>query len=170
MATAAEVYRFRPDPDEIADVLSKRVVATVGTTNADGSIHLAYVLFLFEDDRILIETSSVTRKARNVASRPAASFLVQGRASSGRMAMVSGEGTARLLEGDEAQQRNRRLRAKYLVPDVLDAIERAWAPLDDVTIEITPARWRSWTGTLLHREAERELGGDYAGAWLPDED
>ncbi|MGZ5352477.1 MAG: pyridoxamine 5'-phosphate oxidase family protein [Actinomycetota bacterium] len=68
MATAAEVYRFRPDPDEIADVLSKRVVATVGTTNADGSIHLAYVLFLFEDDRILIETSSVTRKARNVAS------------------------------------------------------------------------------------------------------
>ncbi|MGZ5353817.1 MAG: pyridoxamine 5'-phosphate oxidase family protein [Actinomycetota bacterium] len=90
MATAAEVYRFRPDPDEIADVLSKRVVATVGTTNADGSIHLAYVLFLFEDDRILIETSSVTRKARNVASRPAASFLVQGRAFSGRMTMVRG--------------------------------------------------------------------------------
>ena len=42
---------------------SRRLAATVETLNEDGSIHLAYVLFLHEDDRLYFETSSVTRKA-----------------------------------------------------------------------------------------------------------
>jgi hypothetical protein len=57
-----------PTDGEIADVLAQRLVATVGTLNEDGSIHLAYVLFLHEDGRLYLETSSVTRKARNASS------------------------------------------------------------------------------------------------------
>jgi hypothetical protein len=45
--------------------------------------------------------------------------------------MVSGEGTARLLTGAEAQEANHRVRAKYVASDALGALERAWGPLDD---------------------------------------
>jgi hypothetical protein len=99
MATARDVWRHHPSDDEIADVLSNREVAALGTLNADGSVHLTYVLFLLQDARVYVETSSVTRKASNVAARPTAGVLVQGRASSGRNLMVSGEGDARVIRG-----------------------------------------------------------------------
>ena len=52
MADAKEIYQAHPTSDEIAEVLAGRLVATVGTLNEDGSIHLAYVLILHEDDRL----------------------------------------------------------------------------------------------------------------------
>jgi nitroimidazol reductase NimA-like FMN-containing flavoprotein (pyridoxamine 5'-phosphate oxidase superfamily) len=169
MADAKDVYRDHPTRDEIDDVLGQRINAAVGTINEDGSVHLAFVIFLFEDDRLYLETSSTTRKARNAAARPTASMLVQGLAATGRHLMVAAEGPARVLEGDEAQAVNHRLRAKYIKPEALPAIDRAWGRLDDVSIEVTPVRWRSWTGGLLHAETQRELDMPYDDAWLPDD-
>ena len=74
-------------------------------------------------------------------------MLVQGRAATGRALMVAAEGRARVVGGSEAQEVNRRLRAKYLRPEVLDAIGSVWGGLDDVAIEITPDRWRSWSAS-----------------------
>jgi hypothetical protein len=48
MPDARDVYREKPSQDEIDDVLEQRVSAAVGTINPDGSVHLAYVLFLRE--------------------------------------------------------------------------------------------------------------------------
>ncbi len=48
-------------------------------------------------------------------------------------------------------------------------VQRAWGPIDDVCLEVTPERWRSWTGTLLHEAALKELGSDCESAWLPDD-
>jgi len=169
MADRKQVYRARPTPDEIAEVLAKRLVATVGTLNEDGSIHLAYVIFLHHDGRMYFETSSVTRKARNAERRGWASMIVQGRASTGRSLMVAGEGTARVLRGAEAHDLNHRLRAKYIKPGALDGFDRAWGPLDDVAVEVTPERWRSWTGSVLHEQTQKELAVAYADAWLPDD-
>jgi PPOX class probable F420-dependent enzyme len=168
MADATTVYRAHPTQAEIDEVLGQRRSAALGTLNDDGSIHLAYVIFLHEDGRLYLETASVTRKARNVAARPQASMLIQGPASTGRSLMVAAEGSARVIEGAEAHAINHRLRAKYIRPGALDAIDRAWGRFDDVAIEITPRRWRSWTGELLHAETEKELDGSYDDAWLPD--
>jgi hypothetical protein len=93
-------------------------------------------------------------------------MLVQGVASTGRHLMVAAEGPARVLTGDDARAVNHRLRAKYIKPESLDAVDRAWGRLDDVSIEITPTRWRSWTGGLLHDETQRELDVPYADAWI----
>ena len=169
MSDARRIYTDHPEQAEIDDVLGQRLTATLGTLNADGSVHLASVIFLFDAGRFFIETSSVTRKARNVAARGKATVLVQGMASTGRNLMVSGEGTGRLLSGGDATRANRRVRAKYMVPGALDAIERAWGPIDDVCLEVTPERWRSWTGTLLSEAAVKELGDDYESAWLPED-
>jgi nitroimidazol reductase NimA-like FMN-containing flavoprotein (pyridoxamine 5'-phosphate oxidase superfamily) len=166
MADAREIYRHRPTQQEIDEVLAQRLVSALGTLNEDGSVHLAYVIFLFANDHFYIETSSVTRKARNAAARERATLLLQGVGSEGRNLMVSAEGSARILRGDEAQETNRRVRAKYIRPEARDALEKAWGPIDDVSIEITPTRWRSWTGTLLHAAALEHLESDYQDAWL----
>ncbi|MEA2002559.1 MAG: hypothetical protein U9N84_11860 [Actinomycetota bacterium] len=38
----------QPTRDEIDDVLTQRLKATVATINPDGSLHLAFVIFLYE--------------------------------------------------------------------------------------------------------------------------
>jgi len=169
MPDAREVYTAHPTPAEIAEVLGQRELAALGTLNADGSIHLVYMLFLHQDGRFYLETSSVTRKARNVAARRHASLLVQGRASTGRSLMVSVEGDARLVEGPAAGDVNRRVLAKYVKDEALDAVATSFGSVDDVAIEITPARWRSWTNTKLRELAEAEVGeGRYGEVWEDD--
>jgi nitroimidazol reductase NimA-like FMN-containing flavoprotein (pyridoxamine 5'-phosphate oxidase superfamily) len=169
MADARAVYREHPTDDEIDDVLGQRLTAAIGTTNPDGSTHLAFVIFLREGDRLYFETSSTTRKARNVAERGAASAMVQGTASSGRHLMVTVDGAARVLAGDEARTINHRLRKKYLKPEALDGVNRAWDRFDDVAVEITVSRRRSWTGGLFHSETQRELEMPYDDAWIEDD-
>jgi len=165
MADAWTVYRTHPTADEIADVLGQRLTATFGTPNADGSIHLAAVIFLHRDDHLYLETSSVTRKARNARRAGTASMLIQGIATTGRNVMVSAEGTARVIEGPEAHDINETLRAKYLRTETLDAINRVWGRLDDVAIELSPQTWRSWTSAVFHEVTEAELGAPFEEAW-----
>ena len=164
----AEVYQAHPTQDEIDEVLDRRGVAAIGTLNEDGSIHLTYVIYLHEGGRLFFETSSVTRKARNAAARTKASFLVHGTASSGRAVMVPGEGEAHVIDGPEAIAINHRIRKKYVTDEAIAGIDRAWAKLDDVAIEITPKRWRSWTGAVLREQTERAGGLDYDAAWRED--
>ena len=54
-------------------LLQGRYIATLGTENADGTIHLTAVWYVFEDGSMFIATSSKSRKARNIAARPKAS-------------------------------------------------------------------------------------------------
>jgi nitroimidazol reductase NimA-like FMN-containing flavoprotein (pyridoxamine 5'-phosphate oxidase superfamily) len=168
MATATEIYRAHPTQDEIDEVLEQREIATLGTLNADGSVHLAYVIYLFEDGVFRLETSSVTKKARNIGARASASIIVSGRASTGRSLMVEAEGTARIVGPPESVELNRRVLAKYVVDDAVDELNATWSRFDDVSIELTPARWRSWTNTLLREAAEAGTGRDYGEIWKPD--
>lgn len=168
MADAKAVYREHPTQAEIDDVLGQRLSAALGTVNPDGSAHLAFVIFLADDGLLFCETSSTTRKARNVEATGRATLLVQGTAATGRHLMVSAEGIARLLRDEAGAEVKHRLRAKYLKPEALDGVKRAWDRFDDVAIEIRPTRWRSWTGDLLHAETQRELDMPYDDAWLPD--
>jgi hypothetical protein len=168
MATAKEIYRTHPSQEEIDDVLALREIATLGTLNGDGSVHLAYVIFLFKDGVFRMETSSVTVKAKNVAARPTASVIVSGRASTGRSLMVEAEGTARVIRPPESVELNRRVLAKYVVDEAVDDLNATWSRFDDVTIEVTPKRWRSWTNTLLRAEAEAGTGRSYGALWKPD--
>jgi len=57
-------------------ILGGRYIATLGTENADGTIHLTAVWYLFEHGYFSVATSSKSRKARNLAARPKASLMV----------------------------------------------------------------------------------------------
>ena len=126
------------------------------------------MIVLFEDGKFLVETASLTRKARNVAARDRASILVDGRAATGRSVMVEAEGTARIVGLPEADEINHRIRAKYVVPDAVAVLDEAWSRFDDLSIEITPVRWRSWTGAALAATTEASLGRPYGDIWKPD--
>jgi PPOX class probable F420-dependent enzyme len=168
MADAIEVYRDHPTEEEVVSVLARRTSAAVGTLNRDGSIHLSYVIFLHDRGRVWFETSSVTAKARNLSRDSRVSILVQGTAATGRHLMTAIEGTARLLTGDEAAAAKRRLRAKYIKPEALDDLGRAWDRFDDVVVEVVPTRTRSWTGSVLHAETQAALSVDYDDIWIDD--
>jgi len=162
---ASDVYLAKPAPEAIERYLERPINATVGTLNPDGSIHLAFVLFLWESGKFFFETVSMTRKARNVAARPTASFAFEGR---GFMAMA--EGIGRVIEGDEAHAVNSRLRRKYLTEPAVETVGAAWGTVDDVAIEITPTKWRSWSNEVL-RELSADSAGDLAPAdwWTTEE-
>jgi nitroimidazol reductase NimA-like FMN-containing flavoprotein (pyridoxamine 5'-phosphate oxidase superfamily) len=166
MSLAKSIYRTHADDNEIAEILAQREIAALGTLNEDGSVHLAYVIFLFEDGRFVVETSSVTRKARNVDVRGRATLLVSGAGRDGRNVTVSAEGHGRLVMGDEAAAGRHRLLAKYVEPDALEDVNRAFGRFDDAVLEIVPERWRTWTNERLRAEAEVELGaGRYESVW-----
>lgn len=156
---AADIYLAKPPPESIEEHLGRPINTTVGTLNADGSIHLAFVLFLWENGKFYFETASMTKKARNVAARPTASFAFEGK---GFMAMA--EGIGRVIEGAEAHALNSKLRRKYLTTPAVDTVGAAWGTIDDVAIEITPTRWRSWSNHALGK-----LGAEAAGDLAPSD-
>ncbi len=143
--TADDIYRVNPTDEEIADVLGQRLTAAVATLHPNGSIHQAYVIFLYENGKFYWETASSTRKIKNLKEDNRTSFLVDGTASTGTTLMVAGSGTARLITGDEGETINRRLRSKYITDEAIDKVNEVWGAFDDVCVEVTPDRFRSWT-------------------------
>ena len=80
---------------------------------------------------------------------------------------ASAEGTATLLGGADASAINRRVRDRYLTA----AGEATYGSLidayDDVTIVVTPRRWRFWTpGALERLAAEHGLAESEVGDWF----
>lgn len=161
---ASDIYRTEVAPAAIQEHLERPIKATIGTHNPDGSIHLAFVLFLWEEGKLYFETASLTKKARNIAARGTASFAFEGK---GFMAMA--EGVARIITGDEAHAINDRLRRKYLTASAVDTVGAAWGTVDDVAIEISPTKWRSWSNDAL-TELGRHSAGELSPSewWVPD--
>lgn len=156
---AEYVYLAKPEHKEIEAQLMRPINAVVGTLNPDGTIHLAFVLFLWENEKFYFETSSMTKKARNLKRSPTASFAID---PPGFMAMAEGEG--RVITGDEAHRINSKIRSKYLTDAAVETVGGAWGAIDDCSIEITPRRWRSWSSSAL-----TELSAQAAGDLPPDE-
>jgi len=143
------------------DLLRGRYVATLGTENADGTIHLTAVWYLFEDGSLFIATSSKTRKARNVVARPKASLMVDAR-KPGTERGVTAAGRVELISGGVSEEINRRLHRRYLSAAALSDphVGPVFASFDDVTIRLTPVSWIAWDMAVLDAEA---LGGRLGG-------
>ncbi len=145
--------------DAARSILHRRLYAVVATQNDDGIPHLAPAMFLFDGERLVIETGAATRKARNVTARGHASVLVQ----APDPAWVLGSGPAGVVTGDDAVQHRDRIRAKYLTPGGQQACGDLLDEMDDVAIVVTPTDWLSWDLTAF-MEALAMRGVDPAGA------
>ncbi len=142
-------------------LLQGRYIATFGTENADGTIHLTAVWYLFEDGCLFVATSSKSRKARNVVVRPKASLMVDVR-KPGAERGVTTAGTVELISGKQSQQINRRIHSRYMSPAAISDshVGPVFASFDDVTMRLTPVSWTTWDMAELDAQA---LGGRLAG-------
>jgi PPOX class probable F420-dependent enzyme len=149
-------------------MLQRRFIATLGTTNAGGSIHLTAVWYLFEDGRLYVATSSKSRKARNVAAQPKASLMVDAR-KPGSERGVTAAGRADLLSGDQSREINRRIHTRYLSAAAMadPQIEPVFASFDDVTLRLTPESWFTWDMATLDAQAFGGRLGGTPGYLLP---
>jgi PPOX class probable F420-dependent enzyme len=149
-------------------MLQRRFIATLGTTNADGSIHLTAVWYLFEDGRLFIATSSKSRKARNVAAQPKASLMVDVR-KPGSERGVTAAGPADLITGNPSREINGRIHTRYLSAAAMadPHIEPVFASFDDVTLRLTPESWFTWDMAALDAQAFGGRLGGTPGYLLP---
>jgi PPOX class probable F420-dependent enzyme len=152
----------------LREFLSGRHIGTVATENADGSIHMTAVWYVFEDDYFYIATSSKTRKARNLTARPKASLMVDSR-KPGKERGVTAIGRSQLVSGKESQEINRRIHSRYLSSAALaDAkVGPVFAGFDDVTIRIVPDSWISWDMAALDAQVFAGSLGNTPGYMLP---
>ena len=144
------------DP-KFQDLLRGRHIATLGTENENGSIHLTAVWYLFEDGNLFIATSSRTRKARNVAARAKASLMVDAR-KPGTERGVTAAGSVQLISGERSREINWRLHSRYLSAAAMadPHVGPVFAAFDDVTIQLRPLAWTTWDMAELDAQA---LGG-----------
>jgi PPOX class probable F420-dependent enzyme len=148
--------------------LRGRYIATLGTENADGTIHLTAVWYIFEDGRLFIATSSKSRKARNAMERPRASLMIDAR-KPGKERGITAAGTVDVISGDASRQINRRIHTRYMSAAAMSDphVEPVFASFDDVTLRLTPVSWTSWDMAVLDAQAFGGRLGGTPGYLLP---
>jgi PPOX class probable F420-dependent enzyme len=145
----------------LQELLRGRYIATLGTENADGTIHLTAVWYLFEDGWLFVATSSKSRKARNIAARAKASLMVDVR-KPGAERGVAAAGRADLLSDDRSREINRHIHSRYMSAAAMSdpQVGPVFASFDDVTIRLKPISWTHWDMAALDAQA---LGGRLGG-------
>ncbi len=152
----------------LQEFLQGRYIAALGTENADGTIHLTAVWYLFEEGSLFVATSSKSRKARNVAARPKASLMVDTRKPGTERGVTAGA-KAELISGNQSRELNCRIHSRYMSPAAISDphVGAVLASFDDVTIRLTPVSWTAWDMTLLDAQAFGGRLGGTPGYLLP---
>jgi PPOX class probable F420-dependent enzyme len=152
----------------LQEFLAGRHIATMGTENEDGSIHMTAVWYVFEGGSLYVATASKTRKARNIMARPHASLMVDARRPAKERG-VTAAGTAELIRGAQSQDINRRIHSRYLSAEALSdqRVGPVFAGFDDVTIRLTPASWIVWDMAGLDAQVFGGRLGAMSGYMLP---
>lgn len=152
----------------LQEFLAGRHIGTVATENADGSIHMTAVWYLFKDGNFYIATSSKTQKAKNLAARPKTSLMVDSR-KPGKERGITAIGRAELVSGKDSQEINRRIHSRYLSSTALadPKVGQVFAGFDDVTIRIVPDSWISWDMAALDAQVFAGRLGNTPGYMLP---
>ena len=133
-------------PSGAEEILTGRFIASLGTENEDGSIHLTAVWYLFDGGCLYVATSSRTRKARNVTARPKASLMVDIREPASEERGLVALCTVDVIAGESSTEINARIHGRYMSKAAL-ADPRAggtMAALDDITLKLTPTGWYAW--------------------------
>ena len=148
--------------EEIDKLLSMTLIANLGTTDNDGTIHLLPMWFMRIGNEICIPTSHHTHKYRNLRARPHASVMIDVSKAGLDLKGVLISGKVKLVGGKEAQQINRSIHLKYVTlealndPDVASYLSQG----DDITVKVSMDHLISWS--LADSKAGRALG---TGEW-----
>ena len=145
---------------ELRSFLDQRRCAVLATHDSGGTIHLTPIWFLFEGGCFYFESSSTSRKVKNVEETPSASVVVDAR-EPGRERWVSASGSVEIVRDAESASINSRIRRRYLAEPALDGpLEAALAAADDVTLKLVPTAWQSWAAPAMESPERLFLAAD----------
>jgi nitroimidazol reductase NimA-like FMN-containing flavoprotein (pyridoxamine 5'-phosphate oxidase superfamily) len=147
---------------EIDKLLSMTLIANLGTTDDDGSIHLMPMWFLRIGKEICIPTSHHTHKYRNLRARPHATVMIDMSKAGLNLNGVLIRGRVKLVDGKEAQQINRSIHLKYVTSEALSDpnVSSYLSKGDDITIKISMDHLVTWN--LADSKAGQAVD---AGGW-----
>lgn len=128
------------------EILAGRFIASLGTANEDGSIHLTAVWYLFDAGCLYVATSSRTRKARNVAARSKASLMVDIRKPASEERGLVALCTVDVIVGESSREINALIHGRYMSEAALTDPRAGgtMAAMDDITLKLTPTGWYAW--------------------------
>lgn len=137
-------------PAGAEEFLTGRLIASLGTQNDDGSVHLTAVWYLFDAGCVYVATSSRSRKARNAIARRKATLMMDIRkpaSERGLVAMCDVE----VIAGESSKQVNTRIHGRYMSTTALADARAggALAAMDDITLKLTPTGWYGWDMRVL---------------------
>ena len=137
-------------PPGSQEILMGRFIASLGTESEDGSTHLTAVWYLFEAGCLYVATSSRSRKARNVLSKPKASLMVDIRSPASERGVVAAC-KAEVIRGESSKEINARIHSRYMSEAALSDPRAGgtMAAMDDITLKLTPTGWYGWDMRVL---------------------
>jgi PPOX class probable F420-dependent enzyme len=129
----------------VRELLASRLIANLATLNADGTVHLVAMWFLWDAEAVLIPTSRKTRKARNLVRDPRATVMIDDSRGGFDLRGITLVGSAEIVEPPRALELNRRIHEKYVTEAGL-ALElvKGYLASDDITIRVVPEKVSSW--------------------------
>jgi Pyridoxamine 5'-phosphate oxidase len=127
------------------ELLSRRLIGSLGTENDDGSIHLTAIWYRFEAGLLFVATSSRSRKARNIVVRPKASLMWDLRKAGSERGVVA-ICSADVITGERSKEINSRIHHRYMLEAALADLRAGgtMAAMDDITLRLTPTGWYAW--------------------------
>ena len=132
-------FDIAAEPAEAADfsAMEKRHYALVVTFKRSGEAVPSPVLFALKDGKVLFRTDSGVGKVKRIKNNP--KVLAGPCNFRGKPLGPLGEGKARLLSADEAEQARLALRDNYTLPMAVleSSVDRM--PLELTYVEVTPA-------------------------------
>lgn len=148
----------------VRELLGARLIANLGTVNADGTIHLVPLWFLWRAPHLLLPTSLATRKVRNLERDPRVTIMIDDSRGGFDLRGLTMVGRATIDRNPDAVAINREIHLRYLTEEgrKLPAVERYLAT-DDVTIRFLPEKISAWN----LRETPQGEAVSRAGAGRP---
>lgn len=139
-------------------ILDLTLIANLASIDDDGGIHVVPIWFKRDGSRLLMPTSRLTRKYRNLVRRPRASVMIDlSRAGLDlRGALI--RGPVEIIEGEEARELNRSIHLRYVSSEglLLPEVKAYLVEGDDVTLSVSMEHTVTWNHAMS--AAARALG------------
>ena len=128
--------------EELVEFLKKPLIGKICSHNGDGTIHIAPMLFKYDNGTIIFGTQDVTKKVHNIRHNTRVTVLVDTVDQPPQGVMMYGTAT---LEYDDVVEKRADIFSNYMPPEqakqFATALAQKWNP---VVIRFTPDRFVSY--------------------------
>jgi hypothetical protein len=138
------------------ELLDAPLIASLATLEADGSVHVVPIWYLWDGEAVQMATSSTSRKVRNLERDQRATVMIHDSPGRRRRSRRHACGTRRDPRGEAAGGAIHAIHLRYVTAKGLRlASVLEFLAGDDVILRFVPERGSCWDGS--GSEAAREL-------------